>query len=333
MQERKADNSTYKQGDAIIFGSYEQDLVDGPDPIEWKILAISGKKALLLSNNILRFMKWNPQEDFWEKSIVTWKDSIIRRWLNDDFYKCAFDDDEKGMILETDITYPANSSMVRQESETSTTKDKCFLLSIDDVLNPYYGFSSDRDYDINRVCKATEYAINHDSGSYTIFNGGSDWYLRSPGYDQDWNESSLSKDFFVSNYSEQAIVISGFGLGDCEGYIDSTDSLGPSIGVRPAIWIELPEEAEDTVQYNRDEASRFAKEKYNDGRRACAGFVARCLAAGGLSQFGIKNNKYGYDIPKGSSLGDCGTLREELLKGGLSTEIIPKQKGYLNKSN
>lgn len=330
---KKLELKDLKRGDSILFGSYEQDLVNGSEPIEWKIIAVSGKKALLLSNNILRFMKWDLQENLGESSAVTWKDSIIRRWLNDDFYKSAFRDAEKMMILETDNTYPANTSMVRQESGGSNTKDRCFLLSIDDVLNSYYGFSSDRYYDTNRVCKATEYAIKHGGGSYNIFNGGSDWYLRSPGYDQDWNESSLSKDFFVSNYSEQAIVISGFGLGDCEGYIDSTDSLGPSIGVRPAIWIELPEEAEDTVQYNRDEASRFAKEKYNDGRRACAGFVARCLAAGGLSQFGIKNNKYGYDIPKGSSLGDCGTLREELLKGGLSTEIIPKQKGYLNKKD
>ena len=118
-ESKKTDNSTYKQGDAIIFGSYEQDLVDGPDPIEWKILAISGKKALLLSNNILRFMKWNPQEDFWEKSIVTWKDSIIRRWLNDDFYKCAFDDDEKGIIenicKEIDMEHELMADLVKSK--------------------------------------------------------------------------------------------------------------------------------------------------------------------------------------------------------------------------
>ena len=49
------DDRIPKAGDHIFFGHYEQDndLNNGPEPIEWRILEVKGDKILLLSEYIL----------------------------------------------------------------------------------------------------------------------------------------------------------------------------------------------------------------------------------------------------------------------------------------
>ncbi len=69
------------------------------------------------------------------------------------------------------------------------TKDKVFLLSIEEVLNPDYGFSSvSYEYDNARWRTNTTYA--KEQGAYTYsstnedyvkYNGNGCWWLRSPG--------------------------------------------------------------------------------------------------------------------------------------------------------
>ena len=72
------------------------------------------------------------------------------------------------------------------------TKDKVFLLSIEDVLKESYGFDTDRTvYDINRRCAPSSYAVAQGASQYqgpvedkfTADNKGACWWwLRSPGY-------------------------------------------------------------------------------------------------------------------------------------------------------
>ncbi|MBO4710850.1 hypothetical protein J5681_02900, partial [bacterium] len=83
----------YEVPDVIVtFGSYEQDdnHENGMEPIEWRVLKTDGGKVLMLAEKGLEGYYWNGRI---ERGNV-WKNSLIRTWLNDDFYNTAFSSDE-----------------------------------------------------------------------------------------------------------------------------------------------------------------------------------------------------------------------------------------------
>lgn len=81
-------SSTIKKGDIIVFGHYEQDnnLKNGPEPIEWIVLAKDTNKILLISKYVLDYLPYDSMP-----SGLGWKYSTIRKWLNNDFFlQCLF---------------------------------------------------------------------------------------------------------------------------------------------------------------------------------------------------------------------------------------------------
>lgn len=101
------------------FGNYPQDFNRTVTPIEWQVLKQEGNKALLITKAMSPlFMR-----PFDSKSNV-WADSEIRRWLNGEFLDTAFTDDEKAAIYETELPDVG-------------TKDKVFLLSIEEAETLY----------------------------------------------------------------------------------------------------------------------------------------------------------------------------------------------------
>ena len=103
------------------------------------------------------------------------------------------------------------------------TEDKIFLLSLDDITNISYGFSSDySENDINRRCAVTAYALAEGAYQSSVNltsegKGATDWWLRSPGIDAD-NAA------YVSN------------AGSADYYGDDDDY---QYAIRPALWINL----------------------------------------------------------------------------------------------
>ena len=61
-------------------------------PIEWTILEHKGENVVLISDKILDRKPWNCTEELfsegWEH--ITWEDSSLRKWMNNDFYNDAF---------------------------------------------------------------------------------------------------------------------------------------------------------------------------------------------------------------------------------------------------
>lgn len=109
------------EGQSVQFGSYKHSIDKEPQPIEWIILKSENGKTLLLSNYIFNFMQFrNAYSQAW--MICPWGESEIREWLNELFYKEAFNDDEKEKIQSTSILI-----------DGQTTNDKIFLLSVDEV--------------------------------------------------------------------------------------------------------------------------------------------------------------------------------------------------------
>ena len=175
VKDGAAANITGGQVSNIYFGNYAQSDKTGStkDPIKWRVLAnnTSSKQLFLLSDQGLDAVQYHTAvED------VTWEKSTIRSWLNETFYKAAFNSSEQGMIKSTTVTADVNPEYSTDPGNDTT--DKVFLLSINEV-NKY--FSSDE----ARKCVPTDYAINKGastSDSYKVDGKATCWWwLRSPG--------------------------------------------------------------------------------------------------------------------------------------------------------
>lgn len=173
------DFSKAKVGDVVIFGAYEQDLnyTNGKEPVEWIVLKKTKKQVMLLSKYALENLPYTTADGG-----TTWETSTIRKWLNNNFVKSAFNKTEKAMIKTTLVENFDN--VESGVSAGNDTKDKVFLLSQLDSINTDYGFSEYYSaYDDKRTC-----AYCWDKGKpATAFatEDGEDpcvWLLRSPGY-------------------------------------------------------------------------------------------------------------------------------------------------------
>lgn len=139
-------------GDVVEFGFYEQDgnASNGKEPIEWRVLAVEGDRAYVVSQKALDAHAFN--EDVRDGN--DWGSSDLKKWLENDFASQTFTGDEM------------------KEINGAPT-----LLSVDEA-NKY--FKSDND----RICMPTQQAVNN--GVYKDEdNGACHWWLRSRGDDSD----------------------------------------------------------------------------------------------------------------------------------------------------
>ena len=201
----------YQVGDLIEFGSYYQDDLSRKTPIKWRVLDIQDGKALLISEFLLDAHPYN--KEFKE---ITWENSSIRHWLNNEFINEAFTQSEQNKI---NLTYIYNNDNVQYGTKGgNNTQDKIFLLSLDEV-NKYLPNEK------QRAIKVTRYAEKHGAfvcdslscGEKGIYGNGV-WWLRSPGFDQ----------------INAAVV--GF---DGDIYDRGWDVNCNYGAVRPALWINL----------------------------------------------------------------------------------------------
>ena len=194
-EEKTYDFSKAKVGDTITFGSYEQDgiMTNGKEDIEWIVLSKNKSQMLVVSKYALELLSYNT-----EYTDVTWENCTLRRWLNNSFYKTAFTKAERSLIKKTKLRNADNPQY--ETKGGNDTKDKVFLLSLDDIINTGYGFSSElSEEDIIRRCTPTEYALaalgytteyfiedNSLADDYLTAEGGYTcwWWLRSPGYNE-----------------------------------------------------------------------------------------------------------------------------------------------------
>ena len=116
----------------------------------WRVLDVDSEAdtALLIADNTdfegPYHVKWGE---------VTWKTCSLREWLNGEYYKNEFSEEEKKAIIETNLENPNNPEYGTPGG--NNTKDRVFLLSIDEA-NRFFENDNDR-------------AI------------GASWWLRSPG--------------------------------------------------------------------------------------------------------------------------------------------------------
>ncbi len=242
------DFSKVKKGDTIKFGTYEQDYpVNGKDPIEWVVLDKTKTEIFVMSKYVLDGLPFNYKDD------NKWDVCSQRKWLNKKFINAAFNKTEKSLIRETTLSNKYN--FIGGTPGCDDTKDKVFLLSIEEVINKSYGFDSDyAATDINRRCAPTKYAVaqgvyQHKDASKAyrtadnIFACG--WLLRSPG-----------RRYYESEFES----VSG------DGYIG-----GSAFGVRPAIKIFLNESIKNEIEKENailDKTQEIDEKEDNDKKIA-----------------------------------------------------------------
>ena len=199
------DTKTLAMGDIVLFGSYEQDndTADGQEEIEWVVLDVQEKKALLISRYALDCHKYNSS-----RTNITWEECTLRTWLNDDFLNAAFSAEEQEQILMSKVTADKNPRYSTDPG--NDTMDQIFLLSYREATEY---FSSDSE----RQCRPTAYAEAH--GCYANSdNGNVLWWLRSPGY-----------------YADYAASVNSAGAFNVYGYFVDSGSYA----IRPTLWLNL----------------------------------------------------------------------------------------------
>ena len=151
-------------------------------PMKWRILKISGTKAVLLANRMPDTCPFHDKEEG-----VNWSRSHLRQWLNDEFYTRAFSDEERTAIEITDVKNPANPHYGTDCGPD--TQDHVFILSNDEVfassLASDYGFYAGSGIDdSDRRFRSTLYAKCRGAwwSSVEGYRGNSFWFMRTSGY-------------------------------------------------------------------------------------------------------------------------------------------------------
>lgn len=170
-------------GSIVTLGYYEQDsnVNNGPEKIEWYVIDVKDDICLLMSRYGLDVRQYNKFVD------ITWEESAIRKWLNNDFYTVAFNSTEKDSILMVMVDNGKHQGYSGWDTNGgSNTWDRIFLLS-------YYEISKGHPMDQNlRQCAATPYALSKGKKYWKTETAPVDedgrviwhWWLRSPGHRQ-----------------------------------------------------------------------------------------------------------------------------------------------------
>ncbi len=234
----RIDSSGITTWDCIWFGNYWQedtnedgksDKNDDKTPIKWRVLSVKGDDAFLVADKNLDCQKYN--DTFTD---VTWETCTLRSWLNgygaeanvckkdyssENFMDYAFTAEDQVAIQTTNVVN--NDNLVHGIVGGNNTSDQVYLLSINEVTDPAYGFSSSTSENAqSRRVFNTDFA--EEQGAYTSTAEGyarnGIWWLRSPG----------GKSSYASYVHDQGVVTT-------YGYIVRNDDRT----VRPALHLNL----------------------------------------------------------------------------------------------
>jgi len=227
------DNTSSTDGirKTITLGTYEQDwdaengAIFTNKPIEWEVLAEEGNKALVITKKVIDVAPYNN-----ENTDVTWENSSLRRFLNEEFYNKAFSSEEKELINQVTLENKDNSYYGTVGG--NNTNDKVFCLSMDEIKKYYKSVEWSTQFTYgeswNLVSECTDYTrlekkadsvqVSTVADNISISYDAGYWWLRSPGAGRD-----------------KACIVKGNIVGS-QTYSDVNDS---KVGIRPAMWISF----------------------------------------------------------------------------------------------
>lgn len=281
------------------------------EPIKWRVLSVDGEDALLMADSSLDVRCFN--ETYWvdknknekveEDEIVTWKDSSLRSWLNDEFYQKAFSDEEKKSVLESTNTNEGTDSKEETYNnrfsfpDGGTTQDKVFIPSRTEMKNADYGMPDNKIGNVNRGSNCTDYAktkLNYESESTY-------WWLRSP------------QAYFVDSGDFDYAIMMDW---------DEHPTVDDNWGIRPAIHLNLSNESYEKTDKLTIEAYKKKVEYLIDG----VPVLLSCMSDG------IVWLKIGEEKEKVVDRADYGVKEAGLSRDGVYCTIDYEEQAYYGKN-
>ena len=196
-----ADGTGITTWDCVYFGNYIQKDTNGDgkvtdedekQPIKWRVLSVEEDgTALLLADKLL------DMQPFDKNGKIDWEECTLRTWLNSTFLNAAFTEAEQEAIAETEL----------ETESAATVTDNIYLLSLEEVSNPEYGFHPLIDCESN-TRKA---------------EGNNIWWLRTP-----HKEEHASWVYSIDSQGTNRIIVVG---------------AENSLWIRPALRLKLSDRA------------------------------------------------------------------------------------------
>ena len=192
------------------------------EPLKWRVLSVNedGTDAFLMADQVVDVASYDRNSE----GDVTWEKSAIREWLNRGFIEMAFPPEEQAAVETTEVTTADNPWS--KEPGGNDTKDKVYLPSIEEMLHPAFGFSSDAAEGDTRKITATDYAVQGGTPNKPPA-GFIPYWLRSPGVSKGcpaqvghWGEGEI--------LTEPSVMI---------------ERAAAGLGVRPVIHVDLSDKA------------------------------------------------------------------------------------------
>ena len=227
---------TYKVGDIIRFGHYEQDgnLENGKEEIEWEVLKAESDRVLVVSKYALDCKPFNTND-----ISVTWETCTLRNWLNNDFKNAAFTSEEQAKIPTVTVE---NKKHPRYSADAGNdTNDQIFCLSLEETeiyFGDYSSYEHMSGYKQSLICPPTQYAENNGAYAFLITEDAYNNYFKKYGYTRDligrrscwwWLRSP-------SNSGSPACLVDIFGWA---GAYESLSVGYDRLAVRPALFIDI----------------------------------------------------------------------------------------------
>jgi len=219
-------------------------------PYDWYALDRRDDRVLIITEKVIEFRPYHHEE-----CEITWEACDMRKYLNGEFFD-SFSEPDRARIIEVTNENPDNPWYGTRGCVP--TRDKIFLLSIDEVVK-YFGDSGQlKTKNINRGCDwckdeffpwlSDRYDINRRAVDSTGIVQW--WRLRSPGinrrstaavsghngdgFDQGciyiWSAVQLRDGHFVQDSPERL-----------PGETPCCELVNHSLGVRPALWLRMEE--------------------------------------------------------------------------------------------
>ena len=185
-------------------------------PLTWTVLTQNNGQYLVLCDSIIDIMAYGDTDN-------KYGNSQIRTWLNGEFLKLAFADNQYAYIVDTTVDNGASSTgYSNPEYYGENTTDKVFLLSRVEVKDASYGLDSNS----SRIKYVTDYANWKINGAYDATNGAW-WWLRTPSIMGADKAHGIRAIDHATDSSRVAGGVDSYGV---------TTTTG---GVVPAMWIKL----------------------------------------------------------------------------------------------
>lgn len=183
--------SAYYSNSMVVDGFYDwtgKDYVYFKyEPVKWRVLDVEEDALFLMADSVLDCQRFAQNDN-----TISWEISAARKWLNGyesyaqgsmSFINMAFDAEEQAAIVTT--TVEKSDNLLHGTGGGKPTEDKIFLMSIREMINEDYGFSSDfMMYSKTRQLEPTGYAHANGiwMGTHNEEYGDNCWWLlRSTG--------------------------------------------------------------------------------------------------------------------------------------------------------